>query len=105
MHIHPAQHQPGRFPRGDLHGELGILQGAAEQVGAPLGDDDPGSGGGDIGGIADDGIDIELQDIIRLLLPLGMIRRHGCGHGFQRFVFLRGMAAARQQQNYRQQKH
>ena len=105
VHIHPAQHQPGRFPRGDLHGELGILQSTAEQVGAPLGDDDPGSGGGDIGGIADDGIDIELQDIIRLLLPLGMIRRHGCGHGFQRFVFLRGMATARQQQNYRQQKH
>lgn len=35
VHIHPAQHQPGRFPRGDLHGELGILQSTAEQVGAP----------------------------------------------------------------------
>ena len=105
VHIHPAQHQPGRFPRRDLHGELGILQSTAEQVGAPLGDGDPGSGGGDIGGIADDGIDIELQDVVGLLLPLGMIRRHGCGHGFQRFVFLRGMAATRQQQNYRQQKH
>ena len=95
MQIYPTQHQPHRFPGRNIDNQLGILQGAAEQIGAALRQHHPGGGRRSGGGIADNGIDIELQHIVWFLLPLGVIRRHGFGHGGQRF-FLLGVAAAAQ---------
>ena len=104
VHIHAAQHQPHRFAGGSVQHKLGVLQCAAEQIGAALRQHHAGGRGSSRRRIADDGVHIKLQNVIRLLLPPGMVCRHGLCHGFLPLGLLCGFAAACQQQKQEQQR-